>query len=135
MTGDATTSAPDDFVGKHLVDDFSSLPLMILTKPDEEKTVYGYRFEPRNCDEADAFHEGGAVTYELYVICSRSGEIEQVNHRVEPSGCGGRSFAPQGAPAWMFPAGAMFDIEWNDIVENAQGRMLHLLDVMTASPR
>lgn len=109
--------------------------MRILTKPDEEKIVYCYRFEPRNYDEADAFHEGEAVAYELYVICSCSGEIEQVNHRVEPSGCGGCSFAPQGAPAWVFPAGAMFDIEWDDIVANARGRMLHLLGLMTANPR
>ena len=56
---------------------------MLLTKPDEEKTVYGHRFEPRSYDEADAYHEGEAVAYELYVICSRSGEIEQV--KVAPS--------------------------------------------------
>jgi hypothetical protein len=37
------------------------------------------------------------------------------------------SHAPNVAPGWIFPEGAMFDIEWDDIILHIRKRMLKIL--------
>jgi hypothetical protein len=122
---------PDDFVGLAVRRELGAIPVQQLTTSDGNKIVYGARLEPEDWDEGEQFHSAGAAAYELYVICSKDGVVEEVNHRVEQAGCCGHSVAPHGAPAWLFPAGAMFDIGWHSIAWVARRRMVRLLDELT----
>lgn len=127
---------PCDFIGKRLKQDLSGVPVRVVSEDTDEKVVYGYRFEPRDCEEGVAFHEGSACAYEIHVICSKEGIIDDVNQMIEQRQCGhGRSFSPNSTPAWMFPVGAMFDLEWEDVVPVCQERMLKLLTAMTEGGR
>lgn len=122
---------PDDFVEKSVRKDLSRLPVKRINTNEENKVVYACRFEPVDWDEGKTFHDCGAVAYEMYVMCQGQ-KIAEMNCRVEQCKCGGHSFAPHGAPAWLFPDGAMFDISWGDIAEGCRVRMLRLLSAMTA---
>ncbi|NLI76529.1 MAG: hypothetical protein GX442_08815 [Candidatus Riflebacteria bacterium] len=123
--------SPESFLGRKVRPDAPAHGWRILNQDTREKIVYGFRVEPDDDDEGEAFQRASAVAYELYLICLPDGTIESVNHRVEQGGCccchGGRSFAPSSAPAWLFPPGAMFDLDWSDIAPAGRRRMLESL--------
>lgn len=119
------------YYGKKIKSDLSKIPVTIINKPNDEKVVFGTRYEAENLKESKAFFEGSAIAYEIYIICSKDGIIEEINHRVEPcqrENC--RSFAPNNAPAWIFPKNALFDLEWDDIAYVCRKKMIKLLDDM-----
>lgn len=96
--------------------------------------MYVLRLAPEETGEWDKIAEygdAGARAYELYVITDGH-IITDVNHRVQQLPCSGRSFAPHGAPAWMFPDEAMFDIEWSDLASSAQREMIATLKAMVS---
>ena len=136
MKNKAKKPSPSDFLGNHLKSGLSGIPVNLLKKDTDKKIAYGCRFVPKDYDDLAAFHKGSAMAYEIYVICTKDGFIDDINHRIEQCPCGeGKSFAPKGAPTWMMPAEAMFDLDWDDIVPVAQERMLDLLKSMTESPK
>ncbi len=126
---------PTDFFGKVVRPNWSSLGMKRLSSETDEPMVLVSRFDPESLDEAGKFHTHSAVGYELYVICTPNGVIQAINHRIEQCCMAHRSFAPSSAPTHIFPAGALFDIEWQDIAPVARRRMLKLLTQLTNSPR
>ena len=132
MEKKATKKSPSDFLGKTIKRDLSGIPVKIINEDTGDRIGYGCRFDPKTWDEMGAFHKGSAVAYEIYVICTQAGLIDEINHRIEQCPCGeGKSFAPKGVPTWMMPSGALYDLEWRDIVPLGQERMLGLLEAMT----
>jgi hypothetical protein len=103
----------------------------IVDNADEDRSVYCHRVEPGSDERGFEFHEHGASAYELYVICTQAGEVLEVNHRVQHCPCGSRSFAPHGAPVHLFPAHALFDLEWEDIAPSARTYFLEFLSQIT----
>lgn len=128
MTSDFVGQDPDDFIGKVVTE--GAVADKIVNDESDAKRVYIKRFEPGSWQEGAEFNDAGAVAYELYVICSDKDVIQEVNHRIEQCHCSHRSFAPHGAPNFIFPVGAMFDLEWDDIAGVAQNRMLEALTGM-----
>lgn len=119
---------PEDYVGKTIKADIKTLPVTIINKDTDENIVYCKRYTPTMSREAfEKFYPAGVFAYEIYVICSNN-RIDDVNHRIEPLPCASHSHAPHGAPAWIFPEGAMFDIEWENILPLVRKEMLTLLD-------
>lgn len=131
MTSKKKSASVDDFIGKKIKSDLSALPVQRVNKAEDEKAVYASRFEPTDMKDGEAFFDASAIAYELYIICSNEGIIENVNFRVEQCQCGHRSFASHSAPAWMFPSGAMFEIDWEDIASICQKRIIKLLNDIT----
>lgn len=126
-------SAPSDFIGLKLCNDLGAVSVeKVVDDEHDDRAVFCARVEPGSYERGAEFHEHGASAYELYVICTRSGEVLDVNHRVQHCPCGSRSFAPQGAPVHMLPADAMFDLDWEDIAVSAQTYFLDVLRAMTA---
>ncbi len=127
---------PEDYFGREIKANIKALPVTIYNADTDEKTVYCQRFEPLKLGSKEhaQFHDAGAMAYEIYIICSNN-IIEDINHRIEQTPCAHHSYAPHGAPAWMFPEGAMFDIEWGDIILPVRRRMLALLDAFIAAPK
>lgn len=126
--------SPGDYISKKIKADLSKLPVTIVNKDTDEKIVYCQRYEPTELggEEHRKFHLAGARAYELYVICSDN-KIDDINYRIEQLQCFHHSHAPHGAPAWIFPEGAMFDIEWDDIILSVRKRMLKTLDAFVCS--
>ena len=125
----------DDFIGKKIKNDLSDIPVKIINRDSDKKIVYGCRIDPQNYDEGFQFHKNGAVGYEIYIICSTDGVIEEINPRVEQAKCGGHSHAPHGIPAWIIPEGSMIDLEWDSVALSCRRRMIKLLDTMTMKRR
>lgn len=127
--------SPGDYISKKIKADLSKLPVTIVNKDTDEKIVYCQRYEPTELggEEHRKYHLAGAGAYELYIICSDN-KIDDINYRIEQLPCSHHSHAPQGAPAWIFPEGAMFDIEWDDIILSVRKRMLKTLDAFICAP-
>ena len=130
---------PGDYISKKIKADLSKLPVTVVNKDIDEKIVYCQRYEPTELggEEHRKYHLSGAGAYELYIICSDN-KIEDINYRIEQLQCSHHSYAPHGAPAWIFPEGAMFDIEWDDIVPLVRKDMLNLLNAfvgITTKPK
>ena len=136
MEKKATKKSPSDFLGKSVKRGLSGIPVKIINEDTGDRIGYGCRFDPKTWDEMGAFHKGSAIAYEIYVICTQEGRIDEINHRIEQCPCGeGKSFVPKGVPTWIMPSGALYDLEWEDIVPVGQERMLGLLEAMTESGR
>jgi len=101
--------------------------LRIINENNDIKKAFGVRFEPTNFDEGMNFHKSSAQAYELYIICSTDNIIEEINHRIEPCPCSQHSFTPNNVPLHIFPDGAMFDIDWNDINIICRRKIVKLL--------
>jgi len=111
------------------------LPVTIINKDTDEKIVYCQRHEPitLNIKEYEKYYLAGAEAYEIYVICADN-KIESINYRIAQLQCSHHSHAPNSAPAWIFPEGAMFDIKWEEIILSVRKRMLSLLEAFINSP-
>ena len=119
---------PDDYIGMEITADVKTLPVAIINKDTDEKIVYCQRYTPTMSMEAfEKFYPAGVYAYEIYIVCADN-KIEDINHRIEPLPCSQHSHAPHGAPASIFPEGAMFDIEWENIIPLVRKEMLNLLD-------
>lgn len=126
---------PDNYIGTEIKADIKTLPVTIINADTDEKIVYCERYEPTKLggEEHSKFHLAGAEAYELYIICSDN-KIDDINHRIAQLPCSCHSHAPHGAPAWIFPEGAMFDIEWDGIILSVRKRMLKTLDAFICAP-
>lgn len=126
---------PDDYLGSEVKADVNELPVTIINTDADEKLVYCHRFEPRELGgkEHRQFHLAGAFAYEIYVICSNN-RIDDINYRIAQTPCAHHSHAPHGAPARLFPEGAMFDIDWEEIIPPVRKRILDLLDAFIRYP-
>ncbi len=125
----------EDYVGSQIKTDVNTLPGTVINKDTDEKIVYCQRYEPLvlGSKEHEEFHLAGAGAYEIYVICSNN-TIDDINHRIEQLQCSHHSHAPHGAPSWMFPEGAMFDVEWDEIILSVRKRMLETLEAFVCEP-
>ena len=126
---------PDDYIGRQIKASPDTLPVKVINKDTDKKIVYCQRYEPLEIgsEEHRLFFEAGAAAYEIYVFCCDN-KIDDINHRVEQLQCCHHSNAPNSAPAWIFPEGAMFDIEWEEIILSVRKRMLKLLDSFLCDP-
>ena len=133
--GGKNMKTPEDYIGNEIKADVNTLPVSIINQDTDNKIVYCQRYEPKKLgsEEHRRFFEAGAAAYEIYVICSNN-KIDIINHRIEQLQCSHHSHAPHGAPAWIFPEGAMFDIEWDEIILPVRKRMLKLLDAFVCAP-
>jgi len=122
---------PTDFIGKQVQGDIDSSDVKIINNDSDEKVVYASRVEPEDYSDGYDFHLAGAAAYEIYVICSTKGVIEEMNQRAEPCGCGDSAIAPSGMPAHLFQQGSLFDVSRDDVAEPAQQRILDLLSQIT----
>ncbi len=127
---------PDHYIGKQIKTDADTLPVKVINKDTDNKIVYCQRYEPLEIggEEHRLFFEAGAAAYEIYVICCDN-KIDIINYRIEQLQCCHHSYAPNAAPAWIFPEGAMFDIEWEEIIPSVRKRMLKFLDSFPAKPK
>ena len=126
---------PIDFENRQLQTDLSKLAVTkIVDDKNEDRVVYCARVEPNGAGQTAEYRENSAAAYELYVITDQAGEVLDINHRVQHCLNASRSFAPHEAPAHMFPAKAMFDLDWDDIAPSAQAFFVKLLTDMTVEP-
>ena len=126
---------PIDFENRQLQADLSKLAVTkIVDDKNQNRVVYCARVEPSGARQTAEYRENSAAAYELYVITDQAGEVLDINHRVQHCLNASRSFAPHEAPAHMFPAKAMFDLDWEDIAPSAQAVFVKLLTDMTVEP-
>jgi len=126
--------SPSDFIGKRVKDDITNTAFKIITDESAERVVYCARFEPEvGTAEHGRLHDLGAAAYEVYLICQNQ-TIEETNLRIEQLPCSRHSHAPHAAPAWMFPEGAMFDIEWEDIVASCRKQITKAIGMVIVPP-
>jgi len=129
-------STPRDYLGVQIKTALEKLPGITIRSDNDDQIIYCQRFEPRVLGgrEHRQFHIAGAFAYELYILCSDN-QIEDIHHRIAQTPCSHHSYAAHSAPAWLFPEGAMFDIDWEEIILPVQKRMLELLDAIVGVPK
>jgi len=121
----------EPFIDLSVRDDVDPSPFKKSALKDESGTVYHVVVMPTSWDEADAFHEHGANEYDFLIKVDAVGKVKDFAFRIDQCPHGGRNFAPSGAPAWIFPAGARFSLDWEDLAPLAQQKMLAMLNKLT----
>jgi hypothetical protein len=121
----------EQFIGLSVRDGVDSSSFTKSLLKDGGGAVYHTVVMPMDWDEADGFHEYGANEYDFLVKVDATGRVEDFALRIDQCPHGGRNFAPSGAPAWIFPAGARFTLDWEDVAPLAQERMLGMLAKLT----
>lgn len=140
---------PEDFIGKNLKKNFkelnyepmdyeiaegiryAQLPALVCDEFIEDKRTIVFKFGPKDLDEHGEFYWEGAMAYSVYISADLKNVIEEVNCLINQTQCSHHSRAPHSATAWLFPQDAMFSVEFEDIPEFCQERIIQLLTEMT----
>jgi hypothetical protein len=122
--------SPEYFIGMKVMSDLDDLKMARHDFEADGKNVFVQRFEPHDYFEGMHFYKHGAAAYEIYIICNKNG-IEELNYRVEPSGCNSSSVGVKGIGAHNCPDGAMFDIKWVHVAAPVKDKMIKLLEAIS----
>jgi hypothetical protein len=119
------------FIGKQV---FEPLPRAFKVHGQGAERVLQLELVPPTYEDAREWFLAGANEYEVQVCVDATGRVSEVYCLVDQHPHARQSFTPNGAPAWLFGAGARFGLEWDDVAEGAQDLIIYWLVEATTPP-